>query len=221
MNKEAKVKEKKENKDKEKKFHPFEVKISKNRFPKRKGNKSRLYAKKVNDDIVKLHDLEMNLIILYESIRSYKRILDKRARQKRPTSFITRMTYLKEIDSFDVEYENFCMRLYNFRETLRNFISEFLSVKAYGYQNFLDDSKIRELRIDCIFKKFGKNNLGKILGDRKNITHRITKGFESEDNKKISVKLEQQKGNLNYVTKSVMEILKIKDIVCDKILNIK
>ncbi|MFA5047849.1 MAG: hypothetical protein WC516_02280 [Patescibacteria group bacterium] len=201
-------------------FHPFDIKISRNIFPKRKGNKSRLYAKKINDDISKLHDSEMNLIILNESIKSYKKIFDKRAKQKRPTSFISRITYLKEIDSFDVEYENFCMRLYNFRETLRNFISEFLGIKAYGYNNFKDDSKIRELGVDKIFRKFEKNNIGQVLNDRKNITHRITKDFEDE-NKKITSKLSQQKENLDNVTKSVIGILKIKDTVCNKITSNK
>ena len=115
----------------------FEIEIEKKYFPKTKGNKAKLYAKQIAYDMEKLHDVEIKLDINLFSSVGYKEILMKRIKNKKPVSFLTRISLNKEIELFDYEYHNYCMRVYNYRETLRSFISEFLEIRQDNFKDFI------------------------------------------------------------------------------------
>lgn len=210
---------KKEHKEIKNKFHIFEIKIEKNYFPKRKGNKSKSYSNKIVVDLVKLHDLEIKMNILSENNLTYKKIFDKRSKQKRPISFSSRRSLFENIENFDLEYEVFSMRLYNYRETLRNFISEFLDIKAFNIKDFLEDSKIRELQLNKDFEKFNKGDIKDLINFRKDITHKHIDLEKPISN--LKEKLDIQKNRSNKVTSCVVSLLKIQDSISKKLSNIK
>lgn len=205
---------KKEKIDKPNKFHIFEIKIEKNHFPKRKGNKAKSYANKIVFDLIKLHDLEIKLNILSENNLTFKKIFDKRSKQKRPISLTSRRDLFKGIEEFDTEYEVFSMRLYNYRETLRNFVSEFLDIKSYSIKDFLEDSRIRNSGLFKEFEKFNKGDIKDLMNFRKDITH---KHVDPDKISNLKEKLDTQKNKSNKVTNCVISLLKIQDSISKKI----
>jgi hypothetical protein len=144
-------------------------------IPRSKNNKSKSYT----DDLVRLFQtLSYTNKKLQESSQIavfHIKSINSKSRQRYTTS---PKQVLPVIEDFVYHYENFCYRIYVIREKLLQFINAVLPV---GYED--DQVSIRHMIINPIVKDSGivseiekfnkKKALGKIIGDRKRLTHRL------------------------------------------------
>lgn len=194
---------------KETSFDVFELEIPKKYYPKIKNNKSKAYATKVKDMITKLHNLEMNLEFCLLNIRDYKKILDKRYKSERPVS----LAYINDLNrktrEFHDEYENYCLRVFIYRETIWHFVAAFLDVKNDNFFfSFLKDSKIRELKLDKILYLFDEGELKKIIALRNKITHKIPEINQSKK-RALDDLIKRFEQNVKLVNKTLSDMIKI------------
>ena len=84
----------------------------------------------------------------------------------------------REMDEFVYHYENYCYRLYAYREKLLQFINAIL---PFGYsesqvriEHIVINPIVRRAGIIKLIEKFRKNtSLNKLIQDRKNLTHKL------------------------------------------------
>jgi hypothetical protein len=209
-NKTVKTKPKKVLKDK---FLVFEFNIDKKYFPKKKGNNSKAYNKKQSIILRQLHDLELELIFSELKIQNiFKVIFDKKRQDSRPlnTSYLTDLN--REILKFNTSYENYCLRVFIYREIISSFISCFLKLEVDKYWDVMKDSKIRDYKIYPVMNRFDSGNLKEMISYRNKLTHKIEFSDEKknkEEDKKMEL-LKDLKSKNFKIKKSLNDILKIK-----------
>lgn len=207
-------------KTKKLKYRVFELEIPKKYYPRVKGNKTNEYLLKNREILMKLHDLELDLEMLLGSIKNRKEILfsEKRRKIKRPTNLGLVSDLKKEISFFSYEYENYCLRVYIYRETIVNFISAFFGIeKNKKIYYLMDDTLIKELKIDKPLKFFiVKGVLKDIIEYRNKLTHKaeIKKGNEGKEIGRIIKDYEEK---VKLVNSSLTRIKKINDDIAKKI----
>ena len=202
------------------KFRVFELKIPKQYYPKRRGNKSKEFAQKTEDVIKKLHDIELDLEFHLMNIKNSKKILFSKKRVDRPMNLRYLYNLNKEIEELDHEYENYCLRVYIYRETIWKFMANFLDIKERYFSGFLEDSKTRKMGLDRILAPFGDN------GDLKDIIlyrNRITHKFEEKNlqEKKMEELFKKLDNDTKRVNRSLNKIIKIHKNVAEKIIAYK
>lgn len=189
-------------------FKVFELEIPKKYYPKVTNNKTKEYANKARDIMLKLHDIETDLELCLMNIKDYKKIIDSRHKAKRPISYDSRHSLYMKIRKFNDEYENYCLRIYIYRETIWHFLADFLDVKNEGFFSFLKDSKIRDLKLDKVLSLFDKNELKEVIGFRNKITHKLPQ-TDLEKDKGLSDLIKKFDNDVKIVNKSLLKILKI------------
>ncbi len=204
-----------------KKFPVFEFAIDKKYFPKNKGNLSKEYNKKQANILLQLHDLELELIFSELKIKNIFSVLFGKKRKNRPMNMFYIQELNEDISRFNTGYENYCLRLFIYREIISSFVARFLKIQQTNFWEIIKDSKISELRIDKCLEKFDKGILKELIGYRHKITHKIE--FSSEKQKKNSDKKEQLLEDLKTknqkIKKSLNEILKIKKKIEQQVLS--
>ena len=173
-----------------------------------KNNKAKAYASKVRDIIIKLHDIEIDLEFCLMNIKNYRKILESRKRAKRPINFTYASELNGKIRKFNDEYENYCLRVYIYRETIWNFIASFLDIKDETFFNFLKDSKVRDLKLDKVLASFDERELKGIIEFRNKITHKLPQ-IDSRESKAFSELIKKFDNDIKIVNKSLLKILKI------------
>ena len=194
-------------------FGVFELEIPKKYYPKTKNNKTKEYADKVREMMIKLHNIEIDLEFCLMNIKDYKKILDSRRKAERPINTNYEYNLIIKIRNFNDDYENYSLRVYIYRETIWNFIANFLNIKNDKFFNFLNDSKIRDLKLDKTLSLFDKNELGNIIRFRNKITHKLPEKGSKRD-KAISDLIKRYENDIKIINKSLLDIIKInKNIV--------
>lgn len=203
----------KETKTKEnKKFSVFEFKIDKKYFPKNRGNHAFDHGKKQSNILRQLHDLELELIFSELKIKNIFDVLFGKTRKERPTNMLYIHDLNREISEFNTKYDNYCLRIFIYREIISTFTSEFLKLEVDKYWDVMRDSKVVSLKISNLLKKFDSGVLKDVISYRNKLTHKIefsTEKQKKEQSKKEVLLKELAQKNQN-VKKSLNEILKIK-----------
>lgn len=105
-----------------------------------------------------------------------------------------RVDFTKLLDDFQSDYQHYCMRVYNYRETLRRFVCEFSDIQFTGDQEkFLKDSFIRSEKIDIVFRKFRTSDLKIIINDRNLFTHDIDPSLKIKTTESLSTNRKKKK----------------------------
>lgn len=91
-----------------------------------------------------------------------------------------------EIEEFVYHYENYCFRLYMYREKLIHFINSFLPIgyedKEVRIRHILINPVVKQAGLLNVLKKFKDNTvLSNIIDDRERLTHRLFYGQEFDD----------------------------------------
>lgn len=219
----SKAKNQKNNKKKsqKKKFPVFEFEVDKRYFPKNKGNQAREYNKKQANLLLQLHDLELELIFSELRIKNIFSVLFSKNRKSRPMNMFYIQELNKEVSKFNTGYENYCLRLFIYREIISSFIVKLLKIKHTKFWEIIKDSKIVELKIDGCLKKFDSGILKELIAYRNKITHKIefsTDKQKSTEDKKTLLLRDLNKKNQN-IKKSLNEILKVKKKIEQQILS--
>lgn len=197
------------------KFSVFELKIPKQHYPKKQGNKSKEFAKKARKEIGKLHDIELGIEFILMNIKNSKSILFSKKRSNRPMNKIAVNKFIVDIDTFEYEYENYCFRVYIYRETIWQFIAQFLDIKNNNFFNFLKDSKIRDIGLDKILYRFEKTkDLKDVISSRNRTIHKLTDSIEE---KKLDDLLKKFDLDKKLVNRSLDKIIKINKDITEKI----
>lgn len=194
------------------KFLVFEFNIDKKYFPKTKGNNSKDYNKKQSNILKQLHDLELELIFSELKIKNLFSVLFNKKRNDRPTNMFYLYELNKEINNFNTSYENYCLRVFIYREIISSFISCFLKLEVDKYWDVKKDSRVRDLKINSIMNRFDTGDLKEMINFRNKLTHKIE--FSNEKRKKDEDKkdflLKDLKNKNSKIKKSLNNILKIK-----------
>lgn len=200
-------------------FGVFELRIPKLHFPKRKNNQAKAYALKTRDVLEKLHDIELDLEFHLSNIRNAKSILfSKRRATSRPTNLRYLRNLTAEVEKFDNEYQNYCLWVYVYRETIWHFIAEFLDIKYGKFFDFVKDSKIRDTGISGVLESFDKK--ASPLKDVIDARHRLTHKLSTEKNvreKAIDDIIKRFSLDLRRVNRSLDKIIEIHQRVGERI----
>ena len=85
------------------------------------------------------------------------------------------------MESFVYHYENYCYRVFAFREKLIMFINEILELEYEGHEINLKNVKrhpyVKDAHITALLEKFNKKQfLGKLIDERNQLTHKLYYG---------------------------------------------
>lgn len=200
-------------------FGVFELRIPKSHFPKRKNNQAKAFALKTGGVLEKLHDIELDLEFHLSNIRNAKSILfSKRRAKSRPANLRYLRNLTAEVEKFDYEYENYCLRAYVYRETIWHFVAEFLNIKYGKFFDFLKDSKIRDTGISGVLESFDKKDspLKEVIDARHRLTHKLS-GEKNVREKTIDDIIKRFSLDLRRVNKSLDKIIEVHKKIAERI----
>lgn len=85
------------------------------------------------------------------------------------------------MESFVYHYENYCYRIFAFREKLLSFINEILELELEDFEIRLKNVKrhpyVKDAHLTSLLEKFNKKqSLGKIIDERNQLTHKLYYG---------------------------------------------
>lgn len=204
-----------------KKFPVFEFAIDRKYYPKNQGNLAREYNKKQANILWQLHDLELELVFAELRIRNIFIVIFSKQRKNRPLNMFYIQELNRAISCFNNDYENYCLRLFIYREIIGSFVANFLKLKQEKFWDILDDSKIIELKIDSTLRKFDSGVLKELISYRHKITHKIQ--FSNEKGRNNGNKKEMLLSDIRKKNKdtkcSLNEILKVKKNVEQRIIS--